>query len=474
MDSASEFQHGVEYHPSTIKTGTLSVDKLEQSGIGYIRFQWIDFTNIVRFRIMPVSYFKKLLEGNRPGIAVAKVTLGIVYLSVASGFSPMGEYLVTPDLSTIRPCPYEPGHASLIGWFEEKAGVTDSQGQPTVQVDLCPRGMLRRIVEEAKTASNVDFLVGFETEFILLKSTNPIEPISIHAWTSADALRSGSTSTKVVAEMVHAIELSGIEVQICHGEAAPGQFEIVTGPLSPLQAADALVHTREVIYNVAAKHGLRATFAPRIYMNSTGSAAHTHISVHSGRVKKDSQLSSVEKSFLAGVMAHLPSLPALTLPIPASYKRVNDGVWSGGTYVCWGTENREAPVRVTNSASPSSRRFEMRYIDGTSNPYLVLAGILGAGHLGIRSNLELTISDCPGPISAAQMSEDERRALGISKRLPLSWNEARENFASDTEFSKILGTEFQEKYLSVNKTLAEALDQDEDETKKLERLVLFY
>jgi glutamine synthetase len=115
--------------------------------IGYIRFQWIDFTNIVRFRIMPVSYFKKLLEGNRPGIAVAKVTLGIVYLSVASGFSPMGEYLVTPDLSTIRPCPYEPGHASLIGWFEEKAGVTDSQGQPTVQVDLCPRGMLRRIVE---------------------------------------------------------------------------------------------------------------------------------------------------------------------------------------------------------------------------------------------------------------------------------------------------------------------------------------
>jgi glutamine synthetase len=76
---------------------------------------------------------------------------------------------------------------------------------------------------EAKTASDVDFLVGFETEFILLKSTTPIEPVSIHAWTSADALRSGSTATTVVAEMVHAIELSGIEVQIYHGEAAPGQ-----------------------------------------------------------------------------------------------------------------------------------------------------------------------------------------------------------------------------------------------------------
>ena len=80
-------------------------------------------------------------------MAVAKVTLGIVYLSVASGFCPMGEYLITPDLSTIRLCPDEPGHASLIGWFEEKAGAVDNQGQPTVQVDLCPRGMLRRIVE---------------------------------------------------------------------------------------------------------------------------------------------------------------------------------------------------------------------------------------------------------------------------------------------------------------------------------------
>jgi glutamine synthetase len=76
---------------------------------------------------------------------------------------------------------------------------------------------------EVKTASDVYFLVGFETEFILLISTNPIEPISIHSANSADSLRSGTTHAKVVAEMVEAIELSGIEVQIYHGEAAPGQ-----------------------------------------------------------------------------------------------------------------------------------------------------------------------------------------------------------------------------------------------------------
>ena len=64
---------------------------------------------------------------------------------------------------------------------------------------------------------------------------------------------------------------------------------------------------------------------------------------------------------------HLPALTALTLPQPASYKRVGDGVWSGGTYVCWGTDNREAPVRLCNAACPSSRNFELRFIDGLAN-----------------------------------------------------------------------------------------------------------
>ena len=48
-----------------------------------------------------------------------------------------------------------------------------------------------------------------------------------------------------------------------------GQYEVITGPLTPLEAADALIATRETIYNVASKHGLRATFAPRLYANSS-------------------------------------------------------------------------------------------------------------------------------------------------------------------------------------------------------------
>jgi glutamine synthetase len=203
---------------------------------------------------------------------------------------------------------------------------------------------------------------------------------------------------------------------------------------------------------VAAKHGLRATFAPRIYLTSAGSSAHTHISVHSPTAppKPTEGLSSLESSFLAGVLDHLQAMPAITLPIPASYKRMADGAWSGGTYVCWGTENRESPIRLANATSPASRNFEMRFVDGTANPYLVLAVILAAGHNGIRTQQQLTIKDCPGPLSAAQMEKRQRNELGITRRMPLKWSEARGNLERNKFFDAVLGTNFVTKYLSVN------------------------
>lgn len=187
-------------------------------------------------------------------------------------------------------------------------------------------------------------------------------------------------------------------------------------------------------------------------MNSAGSSTHAHVSVHStkGPKKSPTELSPQEASFLASVLENLPGLTALTLPVPASYKRVADGVWSGGTYVCWGTENRESPIRLTNASSPSSRNFELRFIDATASPYLALAGTLGVGYAGIRDKARLTVNDCPGPRTAAQMSEEEREALGITKRMSLSWEESRKNFEGNQTLHAIFGDNFVEKYLSVN------------------------
>jgi glutamine synthetase len=154
-----------------------------------------------------------------------------------------------------------------------------------------------------------------------------------------------------------------------------------------------LIHTREIITNTASKYGLRATLAPRVYMDNCayfltvsvapaltiffsspgGSSIHTHLSVHSTNTSSANAqpvtegLTSHEASFLSSLLDHIPGLTALTLPQPASYKRVGDGVWSGGTYVCWGTDNREAPIRLCNASSSRSRNFELRFVDGLAN-----------------------------------------------------------------------------------------------------------
>lgn len=56
---------------------------------------------------------------------------------------------------------------------------------------------------------------------------------------------------------------------ICSLFNLKNQYEFVTGPLPPLEAVDALIATRETITNIASKYGLRATLAPRIFMDSS-------------------------------------------------------------------------------------------------------------------------------------------------------------------------------------------------------------
>ena len=46
--------------------------------------------------------------------------------------------------------------------------------------------------------SGVEFLVGFESESILLNNTNPFEAINDHGWSTAQAFKSVTTGTYAV------------------------------------------------------------------------------------------------------------------------------------------------------------------------------------------------------------------------------------------------------------------------------------
>jgi hypothetical protein len=150
--STSEVAFGVQYLPASVELPTLGggnvLLELEKNGIRYIRFQWVDFTNITRYRNIPFSAFCKLLSAPRPGIGITKAVLGLIGPSIAPGFSATGEYLYTPDLSSTRLCGYSPGHASLMGWFEEKVPTQEhARNEDAFKSPLCPRWLLKGIVK---------------------------------------------------------------------------------------------------------------------------------------------------------------------------------------------------------------------------------------------------------------------------------------------------------------------------------------
>ena len=159
-------------------------------------------------------------------------------------------------------------------------------------------------------------------------------------------------------------------------------------------------------------------------------------------------LAPLETVFLQSVLDNLQAICAFSLPTDASYARVADGVWSGGTYVSWGKENREAAVRLCGT--PGAHRFEIRCVDGTASPYLYLASILAATIHGLDTGKTLSVSNSLHP--AAELGEEKREELGIGeRRLPLQLEEAREYLEQNEVLRKGLGDNFVTKYLAVNK-----------------------
>lgn len=191
-------------------------------------------------------------------------------------------------------------------------------------------------------------------------------------------------------------------------------------------------------------------------LSKGGSAAHTHISVKSPkfdstrfltRGETSVLLNNLEASFISGLLTHLPAITAFTLPTVASYDRMVDGAWSGGTWVAWGRDNREAPIRVCGRGAPDYN-FEIKSVDGTACPYLAVAALLAGGLDGVRQQMPLTMHGISGP--ANELSESARLEKEVTTRMPLRIEEARKALLEDKVLVKALGVEFVGTYLAVN------------------------
>jgi glutamine synthetase len=143
-----------------------------------------------------------------------------------------------------------------------------------------------------------------------------------------------------------------------------------------------------------------------------------------------------------------------------SYERVRDGCWAGGTWVAWGTQNREAPLRKIKDS-----HWELKSLDGLANPYLAMSAILQAGMSGIVSGDKLVLGDCLG--DPATLTEAQRQELGITTRIPSSIGEALAALQSDEELSGRLGKDLVERYVNTKKAEDELLQGMDDKERRI-------
>ena len=294
-------------------------------GIKYLRFQWLDYTATLRARVLPIQQALRLLRELKY-IGATKAVLGLQQIdSITEGFKATGEYNLVPAFDSLRLSTRD-GHATVFCEFQEKDGS---------EVTLCPRTVLRRQLRKCSEAG-LAFLVGFEIEIIFMRPSitddgritfgaTPLTAQGGHAWSTAQALHNSDIMT-MIESIVSKLERAGIELLQFHSESAPGQYEFVLGPLPPAAAVDTLLAAREIIRQVAADAGLRATLYPKPFPQLGGNGAHVHLSM---------QPEDKWENFYAGVLKHLRGLSALLYANEASYERVVDSAWAGSTWIAW-------------------------------------------------------------------------------------------------------------------------------------------
>jgi glutamine synthetase len=223
-------------------------------------------------------------------------------------------------------------------------------------------------------------------------------------------------------------------------EDANGQFEMNWDYDDALLTADRHVFFKYMVKSIAEKHGLRATFMPKPFLDLTGNGCHCHASIWDRTGKKnlfldgkdEMGLSTLAYHFLGGVLHSAEALCSIFAPAVNSYKRINaPATTSGATWapntVTYGGNNRTHMVRI-----PDPGRFEFRLMDGAANPYLLQAALLATGLDGIANKRD------PGPRLDINMYTEGHKAKR-AKKLPLNLLDALRLTAKNKVLRETMG-----------------------------------
>ena len=392
--------------------------------IKYFLISFVDLFGVLRAKLVPA---RAIGDMQRDGAGFAGFAS---WLDMTPAHPDM---FSVPDPSSLIQLPWKPE----VGWL---AGDLWMDGK---EVEQCPRVALKRQIARAAD-KGWRMKTGVECEYFL---------ITPDGGAISDA---GDTQEKPCYDQSALMRRYDVITEICDSmlalgwnpyqndhEDANGQFEMNWDYDDCLVTADRHVFFKFMAKAIAEKHGLRATFMPKPFADLTGNGCHAHVSLwnKAGRTnlfegKRDELgLSKLAYDFLGGIMHSADALTAIFNPTVNSYKRINGTVTqSGATWapnaVSYTGNNRTHMIRI-----PDAGRFELRLMDGASNPYLLQAGVLAAGLDGMANARD------PGKRLDINMYEEGHRLKRI-KRLPLNMLDAVRLFDKSKVARERLGEAF--------------------------------
>lgn len=386
------------------------------SGTTFILALFVDLNGKPCAKLVPIESVDTL---QTEGVGFAGYAVG------AMGQEPKDpDLMILPDVSSFTPIPFIKEGLALVHCDPH----VDGEPWP-----YAPRNILKSMIAKAADLGYSPF-VGAEVEYFLLKKDESGKIVVADPLDTADRpcydVRGLTRMYDHLAAISTAMNSLGWGNYANDHEDGNGQFEQNFEYADALTTADRVVTLRYLLTMMAEERGMIATFMPKPFSDRTGSGLHFHLSLRRGDeavFPDDSDvrglgLSREAYGFIAGLLEHAVGLQALIAPTVNSYKRTGAVSTSSGAswaprLATYGGNDRTHYVRV-----PDSQRIELRGGDGSANPYVAIAGALGAGLDGIERQLD------PGEPGAS--------ADGIRDPFPLTLLHAVEAFAQN----KVLGS----------------------------------
>lgn len=324
-----------------------------------------------------------------------------------------GDYIMKPDLSTLRLVPWLDGTAMVL------CDVLDHHTH--APVPHAPRAMLQQQVArleamglDAMMATELEFFL-FEQSFDALRKQGYRDLVPISGYNEDYHIFQTTKEEGILRPIRNHLFAAGLPIEGSKGEAEAGQEELNIRYAPALDCADHHTIAKHAIKEIAWAKGHAASFLPKWSTDRVGSSSHVHQSLWQGNspVFYDPNdalgMSQTMRHYLGGLMAYAPDYTYFLAPYVNSYKRFAKGTFAP-TKIAWSVDNRTAGFRLCASNSKAVR-IECRIGGSDLNPYLAQAAMLAAGIRGIEEQID------PGtPISGDIYQDDSATDIPTSLR----------------------------------------------------------